>query len=527
MLDQLVHLVDGALQILAGILILHQTAAVHSAGCGLAVHNVDLGSSGSDGEHVVVVSLRSAKDIVSGCSTLTKGDLEHRDVGGLDGVDQALAKAQELSLLCLVVDVDTGGILDPDHRDAVTVAQGDELVHLDQALTVQLAAHTHSAFSSVLRIVRIALQSQDALTVRDDADQQAVDLCQTGDHLGAVVLLVLQELAAVEQSLHDIVHVIGLSGVSHDDVVQSLAFDCRRLRHINTEELRIEGRDIVHVLLDGIQNAELLRIDLAEETGDVVVDGDGARRVVLHLAGRIDHALSTLKVNVGLGVHAADDAGAADCHVALLMGDQDGRGDGVIAAACGVGSVDTYDDRNAHLVQLGVAVEGGAAASAVRIHLLLLVQLNAGAVQDVDQRDAQHLCGVGAAEQVVCLARDPCAGHLLVIGSDDHRPLAVDAAKALDDAGGDDTDLLLLVVLRVVDGVQRAEGTRIDQLVDSLKCGVLALLVDLVIGRTGGEHLLSLGVDLFLDLLQLGDVVRVRLVSRRIQNGHVLKISRH
>ena len=257
------------------------------------------------------------------------------------------------------------------------------------------------------------------------------------------------------------------------------------------------------------------------------MDGDGARRVVLHLAGRVDHALSSLKVNVGLGVHAADDAGAADCHVALLMGDQDGRGDGVIAAACGVGSVDTYDDRNAHLVQLGVAVEGGAAASAVRVNLLLLVQLNAGAVQDVDQRDAQHLRGIGAAEQVVRLAGDPCACHLLVVGSDDDCPLAVDAAEALHDAGADDADLLLIVVLRIVDGVQRAEGTRIDQLVDSLKCGVLALRMDLVVRDTCGKHLLGLLVNAFLDALQLSDVLRVGLVSRRIQNRHVLEVGRH
>ena len=231
------------------------------------------------------------------------------------------------------------------------------------------------------------------------------------------------------------------------------------------------------------------------------MDGDGARRVVLHLSGRIDHALCALEVNVRLRIHAADNACAADCHVCLLVCNQNGRGNCVIAAACRVRAVDTDNDRNAELVQLRVAVERRAAASAVRVNLLLLVELNAGAVQNVDQRNAEHLCRVRAAEQVVCLAGDPSARHLLVVGSDDHSPLAVDATKALDNAGRDNADLLLCVILRVVERVERAESALVNELIDSLERRVLALRVNLVIRRTRREKLLCACVDVLLDFL--------------------------
>ena len=501
MLNQLVHLVDGALKILAGILILNESAAVHCACSGLAVHDVDLGCSRADREDVVVIALRSAEHIVSRCGTLAERNLEHRELRGLDRVDQALAETKQLCLLRLVVDIDTGRILHPEDRETVAAAEGHELVHLDQALTVELTAHTHSALASVLRIVRVALHCEHTLTVCDDTDRKAVDLCDTGDHLRAVVLLVLHELAAVDERLQDIVHVIGAAGVARHDVIELFALNCRCLRRIDPEELRIECRHVVHVLLDGIQNAELLRIDLAEETGHVVVDGDGARRVVLHLSGRIDHALCTLEVHVRLGIHAADNACAADCHVCLLVRNQNGRGNCVIAAARRVRAVDTDNDRNAELVQLRVAIEGRAAASAVRVNLLLLVELNAGAVQNVDQRNAEHLRRVGTAKQVVCLAGNPSARHLLVVGCDDHSPLAVDATKALDNTGGDDTDLLLRIVLRVVERVDRAEGALVNELIDSLECRVLALRVNLVIRRTRREKLLCACVDVLLDFL--------------------------
>lgn len=81
----------------------------------------------------------------------------------------------------------------------------------------------------------------------------------------------------------------------------------------------------------------------------------------------------------------------------------------MIAAAGGVGAVDADDDGHAHLVELAVAIERRTAAAAVGVHLLLLVELNAGAVQHVHEGNAQALGRVAAAQQAVGLAGDPGA----------------------------------------------------------------------------------------------------------------------
>ncbi len=172
--DQGVHLVDGGLEILARLLILGQTAGVHGVGGGLAVHDVDLGGGGAQGEGVVVVALGAAQHVVSGGGAAAQGDLHHGQLAGLDGVDQGLAQAQQLGDLGVIAHVDAGGILDPDHGQAVTGAQGDELVHLDQALAVQLAAGAHGL--AVLLHLVLGVVGEHALLVGYHADQQAVHL---------------------------------------------------------------------------------------------------------------------------------------------------------------------------------------------------------------------------------------------------------------------------------------------------------------------------------------------------------------
>ena len=224
---------------------------------------------------------------------------------------------------------------------------------------------------------------------------------------------------------------------------------------------------------------------------------------------------------MGLGVHAAHDAGAAHGHVGLIMGDQHGGRNGVVAAAGGVGAVDAHDDGDAHLVQLGVAVEGSAAAPAVGVHLLLLVQLHAGALQQVNQGDAQTLGGVRSAEQVVRLAGHPSAGMLLVVGSDDTTPLAVNTAQALDDGGGAG-----LVVLRVVQAVQGAPGAGIHQQGNALHGSKLALGVHGLVGLAVVQALHNVGVDVVLDGPQLSHILRVG-ADRLADGGHILEIAGH
>ena len=456
---------------------------------------------------------------MGGGGAAAQGDLHHGQVAVLDGVDQGLAQAQQLGDLGVVAHVDAGGILNPHHGDAVTGAQGDELVHLDQALAVQLAAGAHGL--AVLLHLVLGVVGEHALLVGHHAHQKAVHLGQTGDHLGAVALLVLHELAAVEQAGEDGVHVVGAVLVVQHQVVQLHIGHEGRLGGVYAEELQVIAGQHVHVLLDALDDALLGLIDLAEEAGDAVVDGHRSGRIGPQTLGGLDLGQSGLHIHVGLGVHAAHDAGAAHGHVGLLMGHQDGGADGVVAAAGGVGAVDAHDDGDAHLVELGVAVEGGAAAPAVGVHQLLLIQLHAGALQQVDQGDAQPLGGVAAPEQVVGLAGHPGAGVLLVIGSDDDAPLAVDPAQALDDGGGAG-----LVLVGIIQAVQGAPGAGVHQQGDTLHGGELAAGVHGLVGLAVLQALHDLGVDVLLNGLEFRHVLGVG-TDGLAHGGHVLEVAGH
>ena len=110
---------------------------------------------------------------------------------------------------------------------------------------------------------------------------------------------------------------------------------------------------------------------------------------------------------------------------------------------------------------------------------------------------------------------------LLVIGSDDHDPAAVHAAQALDDAGAAE-----LVVIGVVDGVQRAPGAGLHQQIDTLHGGHLAFCVHIGVGLTGGQGSAGDLVDLGFDLLQFCLVLGVG-THGLIDSGHLLEIARH
>ena len=247
-------------------------------------------------------------------------------------------------------------------------------------------------------------------------------------------MLVLHELGAVEKTRQNFDHVVGALLVERNDAVEVVGVEQGLLGIVDAEELGIVSGQHVDVLADTGEHALFIGVDLAEEAGLAIVDGDSAGDVALEVLLRLDERLSSLLVDMALGAHTADDTGAADCHVGILMRDQDGRGDGVIAAAGEVRAVDADDDGHAHLVELAVAIERRTAAAAVGVHLLLLVELNAGAVQHVHEGDAQALGRVAAAQQAVGLAGDPGAGELLVVARDDDGPFAVDTAEALDDA---------------------------------------------------------------------------------------------
>ena len=174
LLDDLVHLLDNRRQRLAGIFLFHEPSGEARHRRRLAVHDVYFGRRRAEGEGVVVVRLGAGHDVVGSGRALSENDGHHRAVVRLlDGVDQRLAEAEELRLFRDVADIDARSYPGSRHRYPVPAAEGDELIHLDQAFTVELAADAR-----IRRILRIAF-GQHALPVGDDADQEAVDLYQT------------------------------------------------------------------------------------------------------------------------------------------------------------------------------------------------------------------------------------------------------------------------------------------------------------------------------------------------------------
>ena len=204
------------------------------------------------------------------------------------------------------------------------------------------------------------------------------------------------------------------------------------------------------------------------------------------------------------------------------MGDQDGGADGVIAAAGGVGAVNADQDGNTHLLQLGVTVEGRAAGNAAGVDLLLLIQLHAGAVEHVDQRDAQHLGDVGRAGQLQRLTGDPRAGQLLVVGGDDHGPLVMDLAQTDQNAGG-----AVLVVAGIIQAVQRAPGVLVHQDLQTLTGSHLAGLVQGLVAAARAQRGLDRFVVSNLNILQGLLVFLVHRLQRRSQLGHILEVGGH
>ena len=247
-----------------------------------------------------------------------------------------------------------------------------------------------------------------------DAHQEAVDFGQASDHFRAIALLIFTELTVIEQTADHIVDVIRPFVVQGHHAVQVVSRESRCFRIIHTEEFRIIFRQHAHILLDAFQDAFFGSIDFTDETGFGVMDIDSSRR--FGLAGTVHHVgdfIGIFHVHMAFGVHAAHDAGTAHSHIGFFMGNDDRRADGMVTAAGRVGAVDPDDDRDAQLVQFSVPEERRTAAAAVGIYLFLFVELNAGAVQHIHQRDVQRLSRIGSPQQAFGLLSEATTRHHL------------------------------------------------------------------------------------------------------------------
>ena len=91
----------------------------------------------------------------------------------------------------------------------------------------------------------------------------------------------------------------------------------------------------------------------------------------------------TLLVDIALGIHTGEDTGATDRHIGVFLCDKNSRTDGVIAAAGGIRAENADKHRNTKLRELRIAIERRASATTAGKQELLLVKLNAGAVEQI------------------------------------------------------------------------------------------------------------------------------------------------
>ena len=182
-----------------------------------------------------------------GGTALAQCDLQHWETGILNGINQALSKAQKFCLFRLISHINATGVLKPQHRNMVPGTECHKLIHLNQSLTVEFSAHAEGLLA-VLRIIQ-----QKALHICHKAYQQSVYLGKTGHHLGAITALVFHKDGIIYQTGNEFPHLICAAGIGGEQGVQILQRVSGLLRRINPEKFRIIGRQISHIFPDGIQ----------------------------------------------------------------------------------------------------------------------------------------------------------------------------------------------------------------------------------------------------------------------------------
>ena len=302
----------------------------------------------------------------------------------------------------------------------------------------------------------------------------------------------------------ELIDVVGHLLVEGDDVVEVLGRESRLGRLGHPEEFGVVSRQIGHPFLDRVEYRLFRLEDLLEEARVVVMDLHPAGGHRLEFPRGVDDLLRHALVEVALWRHAAHDARAADCDVAVLVGQEQGRAYALVAAARRVRPVDRGEHGDAQLVQLCVPEERGAVAPPVGVDLLLLGQLDATAVNEPDERAVEPFRDVGDPEDVVRLACDPRPRHDLVVEADYHAPPAVYPAETVNYARSP-----RFLVHVIVQQVQGRPGAFVEDVLEALMDRPFAPLLEDFSGKPGVLLLLQQFVDLRLDLLDLLGIRRV------------------
>ena len=157
-------------------------------------------------------------------------ELGHAGAG--DGRHHLGAVLGDAAGLVFLADHEAGDVLQEHQGDAALGAELDEM-----------------------RALQRRLREQDAV-VGDDADGIAVEVGEAADQRGAVELLELVELAAVDEPRDHLAHVIGLAGVGGDDAVELPGIVERLARLADVEVRRLHA---VEMADDAARDAQRVR----------------------------------------------------------------------------------------------------------------------------------------------------------------------------------------------------------------------------------------------------------------------------
>ena len=324
----------------------------------------------------------------------------------------------------------------------------------------------------------------------------AVEPGEAADDVLGEVLVDLEELLVVDDAGDHLAHVVGLGGVVGDERVELLVFALGVVAGLEARR-RLEvvrGQEAEQVA--GVLEAALLVLG-----GEV---GDARLRVVAHRPAQL------LELDFLAG-HGLDHFRAGDEHVRGLFDHEDEVGHRRrVDGAAGAGAHDQADLRD-HAGALDVADED-VAVGAERDDALL--DPGAAGVVDADHRrpdlggEVHHLAHLLRHHLAEAAAED---GEVL---GEDEDGAAVDRAVAGDDGVAPGPFLLHLEVVGAVadEGVELLEGAGVEQLLDPLARGHLALRVLLLDRLLGGR------VDR--RLAQLAQVGELLLVGDRVLLAH-------
>ena len=302
--------------------------------------------------------------------------------------------------------------------------------------------------------------------VGNDAHRHAFDVRKTGDQRGAVARLELVELGAVDDARDDLVNVVRLARVGRDHAVQLARIEQRRTRldqalcvilaPVQVCDRSPRNRQRVHVVLrQMIGHAGQARVHVA--TAQVFGADDLANgRLHQRRAGQEDRAL----------VLDDDRLIAHRRHV---------------GAACRARAHHHGNLRDALGAHVGLVEEDAAEVLAVRKHVVLVRQIGAAAVDQIDAGQAVLLRDLLRAQVLLDRHRVVAAALHGGVVADDHAVDTTDPADAGNQAGAGG-----VVLVHVERGEWRhfeERGVGVEQHFDPVAWQQLAALQVLGAGR--------------------------------------------